>query len=1094
TEDCRPFSDKGDGTVLGEAVAMMALKRLEDAERDGDKIYAIITSVGSSSDGKSGSIYAPDSNGQSMAINRAYDAAGFSPQEIELVECHGTGTMAGDYAEFRGLKLAYGETHKKQYCAMGSIKSMIGHTKSAAGAASVLKVAMSLNNKVLPPTIKIDNPNPKLAIEDSPFYLNTKARPWIHETSSSRKAGVSSMGFGGTNFHVAMEEYDNQEARPKKIYVQGIELFLFSGKNSSEITSELSSFIQKTENLNIGEKAKFSQGEFVPTDHSRLAILSVDENELTKWINFVLKELEKKETNIIVNNSIYYSEEKPTNKVAFLFSGQGSQYVNMGADLLMQYDEAMDPWNHVSAMALDVNKRLNNVVYPIPVFSEVERQAQKQLLVDTKWAQPAIGVLAISHLNLLSKLKIEPTLIGGHSYGEVAALYAAGIITNEIDLVNISRKRGELMGAASKEDGAMTAIFDSELVVSEKLKTAKTSVVIANINSPSQTVVSGEKSEIEKFEKTLESSSIRFQRLNVSTAFHSELVSGSAEEFEKYLKTIKFGKPKYSVYSNTTAKQYSKSPSEYPKVLANQLAAPVQFEKQVKSMFDEGVNVFLEVGPGKVLGNFVKDILKDKPHRAISIDGGIKQNGKDAFWISMAQLSVAGIPISYNELWENVDLNKKVVSAKKPSIATVKINGSNYGKPYPPVGGYESLPKPNKEPDEISKPELPRSQPLQLKQETILKPVKQVESPISKQVALPINNTISSTPNHQKRYMNEFSDQKLRAFQEIQKNTLEAQKRFQETLAESHRIFLETSQTAFQILGGFNPNIGSVNTSTNSFKSISINDNSNHASENGAPLEKQTSPQLERKVSQPIPELKPISAAENGISESMPEERIHTPVVNSTPVVEKQSSSLPKKNDFKEVMFQIVADKTGYPKEILDLNTDLESGLGIDSIKRVEILSALQEEFPELKNVDKSKLAAMNTLGEILNYSDASSVSSPSSVSASISPISDSSEISSEKETVNTDDFKSVMFDIVAEKTGYPKEILDLETDLESGLGIDSIKRVEILSALQEVFPELKNVDKAKLAAMNTLGEILNYSDGTKASDLGGVSEFLEKK
>ena len=136
--------------------------------------------------------------------------------------------MAGDFAEFRGLKLGYGETDKKQYCAMGSVKSMIGHTKSAAGAASVLKVAMALNNKVLPPSIKIDNPNPKLTIEDSPFYLNTKARPWIHEASSSRKAGVSSMGFGGTNFHVAMEEYDNASAKPQKIYVPGKELFLFS--------------------------------------------------------------------------------------------------------------------------------------------------------------------------------------------------------------------------------------------------------------------------------------------------------------------------------------------------------------------------------------------------------------------------------------------------------------------------------------------------------------------------------------------------------------------------------------------------------------------------------------------------------------------------------------------------------------------------------------------------------------------------------------------------------------------------------------------------------------------------------------------------
>ena len=233
--DCRPFSDEADGTMMGEGLGMIALKRLEDAERDGNRIYAVIRGVGSSSDGRSKSIYAPRSDGQARALRRAYARAGYGPETVELVEAHGTGTKAGDAAEFEGLRAVFGEASPsgKPWCALGSVKSQIGHTAAAAGAAGLLKVVMALHHKVLPPTIKVERPDPELKLEHSPFYLNTAARPWIRANDHPRRASVSAFGFGGTNYHVTVEEY--APACASNLRTARSELFVFGADSSAAL-------------------------------------------------------------------------------------------------------------------------------------------------------------------------------------------------------------------------------------------------------------------------------------------------------------------------------------------------------------------------------------------------------------------------------------------------------------------------------------------------------------------------------------------------------------------------------------------------------------------------------------------------------------------------------------------------------------------------------------------------------------------------------------------------------------------------------------------------------------------------------------------
>jgi acyl transferase domain-containing protein len=249
TGDCRPFSSDADGTLLGEGLGFLALKRLEDAERNGDKIYAVIKGLGASSDGKSKSVYAPLASGQARAIVTAYEQAHFSPSTVSLLEAHGTATMAGDIAEFTGLKAAFhqfSDVTEKQFCALGSIKSQIGHTKAAAGAASLIKTVLALNNKTLPPTIKVTQPHPSLDLDNSPFYLNTQARPWIHNNKHPRRAGVSSFGFGGSNFHVALEEYTGNN-RAKRTHAFSNHLVIFTARDTHELISQLDTLATKIE-------------------------------------------------------------------------------------------------------------------------------------------------------------------------------------------------------------------------------------------------------------------------------------------------------------------------------------------------------------------------------------------------------------------------------------------------------------------------------------------------------------------------------------------------------------------------------------------------------------------------------------------------------------------------------------------------------------------------------------------------------------------------------------------------------------------------------------------------------------------------------
>ncbi|MDH5393463.1 MAG: SDR family NAD(P)-dependent oxidoreductase [Gammaproteobacteria bacterium] len=1075
TGDIRPFSNEGDGTILGEGVALFALRRLEDAERDGDTIHAVINSCGSSSDGKFKSIYAPSPEGQSRCINNTYQSLEYGLGDIELVEAHGTGTKAGDAAEFEGLNIAFKNdksTHKKakQYCALGTIKSQIGHTKSTAGAAGLLKTIFALQHKVLPPTIKIKKPNDIMNIDDSALYLNTEARPWIKNSNQPRRAAVSSFGFGGSNFHITVEEYTGNAHSAKRIYTkleqQEISVHL-SAENSSALNNKLQKLkteldSDKTTLLGIARRSHLATNN---TDRSRLSFVAASKQQLASLIQALEKQ------NVIENNSdfsmpgaVFLRQNNKPGKTALLFAGQGSQYLNMGRELLNQFDQARMAWDSSFTLNIDPQKTLHQVVFPIPVFNDQDRETQNTELSQIKWIQPALGALSLSHLNMLKTLDIKADVYAGHSYGELPALFAAGVIPGADDLLKISQKRAELMQKAVLEPhnqshpGGMTAVFESPENIQTLLDKNPGNISIANLNSPAQTVISGCLKDIQLFEDQLTSQAISFKRLNVPTAFHSPWVASAEKEFASYLKSKSFNTMSLPVYSNLTGELYPASSSAIKKELSAQLSSPVQFLSELEKMKADGVTTFIEIGPGKTLSQLVKASLGDEVD-SVSLDLGPRTDSVSAFWRATAELSALGINMNLAKIWEEFAEEEIAPRKEDGSKATIIINGANFGKPYPPKEGARALPKANltstltdnrstqQAHHTMSNTPKNPATPQQTVQTTAHEHMQKTDETSAIKHGQPL-----STANNPATAYNS-SNEMLSTIKSIQDTAFRAQQAFQNTLAQSHQSYLQSTQAILTSLLSTPEQVSAL------------------------PASFRPAPDIAGIQTQP--------AVSSAIAETITAKPIfETSAVNTEPkpVFEAQPGNETPANDFVALVLNIVSDKTGYPEEMLELDLDMESGLGIDSIKRVEILSALQDEIPALKGVDTAKLAAMNTLAEILAFSN--EVSESASSNTNIAAVNTRASQGSQSPASSVENFKPLLLEIVAEKTGYPEEMLELDLDMESGLGIDSIKRVEILSALQDKIPALKDVDTAKLAAMNTLGEILHFSENSTPTSI----------
>jgi acyl transferase domain-containing protein len=1116
--DCRPFSDKADGTMLGEGMAMLALKRLADAEGDGDRIYAVVRGIGASSDGRSKSVYAPLPEGQARAIRRAYDAAGYGPATVELVEAHGTGTEAGDVAEFAGLRMVFDAARpgRTQWCALGSVKSQIGHTKAAAGAAGLFKAIMALHHKVLPPTIKIDKPNPKLEVEASAFYLNTEARPWVRDmTEHPRRASVSSFGFGGSNFHVTLEEYVGPN-KAWRLRVAPTELVVLAAQTVPELTQQCRALAKQAQERSLAAIARESQLRFIPHAAARLALVAEGAKELAAKAEQAAEAM--KPAQPFSAPGLHFACARAGGQVAFLFPGQGSQYIRMGADLAMTEPAAREVWDTVAGLSLG-GRTLHEVVFPRSVFEGAEREAQQNELTATEWAQPAIGAVSLALLRVLEAAGVEAECVAGHSFGELTALAAAGVFDTTV-LVQIARRRGELMRDAASVPGAMLAVTRSVEEIRQLLAQWSADVVVANHNHPTQVVLSGSTEAIAALESRLSAQGIEARRLSVATAFHSPLVAASSTPFRTFLQSVSVRAPQIDVYSNAEAAPYPRDPDAVRERLAAQIARPVRFVEQIEAMWTSGVRVFLEVGPGSVLTELVGRILGTRPHVAIPLDRK-GRNGVTMLQEGLGRLAVAGVPVDFAALWSPY-APASDAGRKKPALS-ISICGINYGKPYPPAGGARELP--------------PASPPRSA----------ETPAPAVAQLAWPPANGHASAP------ANGHANGPANGHASGRAESDPAQSDYEKKMAESHAAFLRAVEES---LAGLNAMISGMKGAPTAAAAILpapvLEPPTVVPAPAAPPPAAQAAPAAPAPAVVPTPDLQDLQAlllsvvaektgypaamlslhmeleGDLGIDSikrveilsAIREREPHLPEVDGAAMAQLRTlgqivefmrghSSSPASapvpeptampatapvapaapaSDLQALLLDVVAEKTGYPAPMLGLHMELEGDLGIDSIKRVEILSAIREREPGLPEVDGAAMAQLRTLGQIVEFMRASSGGAAITPSAPIAPAAPDPEPEPAQHPAGPtaapaagSDLQALLLDVVAEKTGYPAEMLGLHMELEGDLGIDSIKRVEILSAIREREPGLPEVDGSAMAQLRTLGQIVEFMSARSA-------------
>jgi len=1085
-----PFGDAADGMLIGEGLGMLVLKRLEDAERDNDRIYGVIKGVGTSSDGRFKSVYAPRPAGQALAMNRAYEDAGYSADTVGLLEGHGTGTGAGDPTEFTSMQMVFGANNpRKQHIALGSVKSQIGHTKSAAGAAGIIKAILALHHKVLPPTINVAKPNSKFNIEDSALYINTESRPWM-KNGHPRRSGVSAFGFGGINVHITMEEYQGVGSRDYRLH-EPYKTVILQASNPAELLklgNEVLSKLRGAESeAAFKELLAESKNSQLIQHHARVGFVATSMQDCIEL-------LETARTQGFSSSSwdhpkgIYYQPkgiDVTTNKVVALFAGQGSQYVGMGKELANAFPTVAKTFEQADNLFRSTGSSpLSDHIFPIPVFSKEERSQQQVELTKTQFAQPAIGVLSMGQYKTLQHAGFTPQFTAGHSFGELTALWAAGVY-DDVTFLKLAKARGEAMAIANPthDAGAMLAVKAPEQQVADAIKNIS-GVMIANVNSNQQVVLGGSTAAIKSAEEQLKAQGFSVVPLPVAAAFHTEFVRHAQEPFSKFVDQQQFNAPAIPVYSNTTGTAYPTDLNDLKSLLKNQILNPVLFKNQIENIYDAGGRVFVEFGPKGILTNLVSAILEGKEHHVIVVNASATKDSDLLFRQAAVQMQVLGLPLS------NIDPYKKEMVPLPPkSKLTVQVSGNNY----------------------ISEPTQKAHQDLMTDGFKITGGGTQLIEKIvtvEKIVEVPAQHATPSTSENEEEIMNKEVFQLLQitvdSFKANQTKSLEIFERFMDQQnQQSQQLLTILSQN----MSGGNKimapsQVGSTELNTVAPVASYTSNGTNGVSK--APAPNGSNGYTAAAITAPAP------PASNGKVVDLTKLNGHAEAAIKSP---NPPTSTEKSLDLTKLtssLLEVVSEKTGYPAEMLELSMDMEADLGIDSIKRVEIFGALTKLHPEMSGINPNELTELRTLAEIVSFVGAKSGTSNGAVAAatpqktttipvSVSPVEAPvspipANTPSSTSGMDVTKLTTSLLKVVSEKTGYPAEMLELSMDMEADLGIDSIKRVEIFGALTKQHPEMSGINPNELTELRTLAEIVSFVGAKSGASNGAVAAATPQK
>jgi acyl transferase domain-containing protein/NADP-dependent 3-hydroxy acid dehydrogenase YdfG len=990
TGQCRTFDEKADGIAISEGIGILILKRLADAERDGDRVYAVIKGVGGASDGRDKGLTAPRPEGQIRALRRAYAKAGVSPSTVGLIEAHGTGTVVGDRTELQSLSRVFEEAHAApQSCAIGSVKSMIGHTKNTAGVAGLLKTALALHHKVLPPTLGVERPTPQVNLSDGPLYINTEPRPWVRRDGVPRRAGVSAFGFGGTNFHAVLEEYgDDYLTRPSGAPLQRrpSELLIWRADSRQGLIEAIGS-LQNA----LAKGARPSLPDLAFTLHRTHEAVATSAGQPKLTLALVAASLEDLEaklalaresligamgTRVADPRGIYFSEQPLARegKLAFLFPGQGSQYVDMLRDLAINFIEVQEQFERAdTALKGNLPKPLSAHIFPPPSFSQEEEQARWEALTQTHVAQPAIGAADLALFHLLERLGVHPDVVAGHSYGEYVALCAAGVF-REDELFALSEARGRFMvEAAGEEPGVMAAVDAGPDTVRQALAGLQ-GVVVANHNAPKQTIIAGARPAVDAAIDEMKKAGLRVRLLPVACAFHSPIVAPAQPRLAEFLSSMELREPRVEVFSNTTAAPHSHAPGAIAAQLVEHVVQPVRFADEVEALYAAGARIFVEVGPRNVLCGLTDQILGDRPHLAVATDQP-GRSGTVHLLHALGRLAAEGVPVRLDRFFAGasgalLDLNnlpthtaqeglgpgiwlvnggqaRPAAPGSKPGLGTAQslTASPTLADTRPPVALTTPAPMPAAQPQKASSPRPAVASPMAQRLESPAQPREAAASPAA-----------ASTTN------GDDSAQVMNQFQQLM-----------------HR-FLDAQQSVMLAYLRSRGNGGGARVGT-----------SEQRPEAARPALSAASPPRLGEAPRGAGAVEPVAVGSVPASAESALQSVAGGLPQLDGVAQSERHLPPTENALMSRLLHIVSERTGYPPEMLDLDLDLEADLGIDSIKRIEILGNFQLLYASpdtpVSEKEMEKLTTMRTLRGIIEWlTKSSSPTSPAQPAAEDPP------------------------------------------------------------------------------------------------------------
>jgi acyl transferase domain-containing protein/phosphopantetheinyl transferase (holo-ACP synthase) len=658
-QQLRAFDKNADGTLLGEGIGIVVLKRVADAVRDGDRVYAVIKGVGVASDGRGVSVMAPRVDGEELALRRAYEDAAVSPSSVSLIEAHGTGTPVGDVVEIQALTRVFGERRGGlPPTAIGTVKSMISHTIPAAGVAGLIKTALALYDRVLPPTLNVDEPNPALGLERTPFYINTETRPWIHGGAEPRRAGINAFGFGGINAHAVLEEFDGATSGDHRAPWDSEVCILEAGSRATLIAQarELVQTLEARPEVSLTNLA-FTLGQSLGgiEQPQRLAIVATSCGGLREKLEQAIPKLQDENCRRIKTMSGIYYEGDPLGrdgKVVLVFPGEGAQYPHMLADLCLHFPEARAVFDRIDRLYADHPRGhlLSDWVYPRPSFSDAERLQTEQRLMDLDMAVESVLTANGAMYAVVSRLLGRVDAMLGHSTGEHSAAMAAGALDVDTD-ERLARfchgLHASYDDAASRHEvpgAVLLAVGGDADNVRRIAAEAGGELHLAMDNCPHQAVLVGEARAIEQARGIAVGEGLMCEQLPYDRAVHTPLFAPFAEDLREIFAQLPVRASNVELWSCTTADRYPDDPAQIRELLVEHWTSPVRFREAIERLHDNGARVFIETGPRGNMTSFIDDILRGRRNLAVATDNR-RRSGLAQLNHVTAMLAVHDVPI-----------------------------------------------------------------------------------------------------------------------------------------------------------------------------------------------------------------------------------------------------------------------------------------------------------------------------------------------------------------------------------------------------------------------------------------------------------------